>query len=32
MTPDTAMDNVNNDQNIDIDLVAKSVAAVIDKV
>lgn len=32
MTPDTAMDNVNNDQNIDVDLVAKSVAAVIDKV
>lgn len=32
MTPDTAMDSANGDQNINITLVAKAVAAVIDKV
>ena len=32
MTPDTGMDSVNNDLNIDTTLVAISVAAVIDKV
>lgn len=32
MTPDTAMDSVAGDQNIDITVVAKAIAAVIDKV
>ena len=32
MTPDTGMDSVNGDQNINNTLVAQSVAAVIDKV
>ena len=32
MTPDTAMDSAHGDQNINITLVAKAVAAVIDKV
>ena len=32
MTPDTAMDSVRGDQNIDITVVAKAIAAVIDKV
>lgn len=31
MTPDTGMDSANGDQNIDITVVAKAVAAVIDK-
>ena len=32
MTPDTGMDSANGDQNIDNEVVAKAVAAVIDKV
>ena len=32
MTPDTGMDSANGDQNIDYEVVAKAVAAVIDKV
>ena len=32
MTPDTAMDSIAGDQNIDITVVAKAIAAVIDKV
>jgi pimeloyl-ACP methyl ester carboxylesterase len=32
MTPDTAMDSVGGDQDIDITVVAKAIAAVIDKV
>jgi len=32
MTPDTGMDSVGGDQNIDITVVAKAIAAVIDKV
>ena len=32
MTPDTGMDNANNDQNIDNEVVAQAVAAAIDKI
>ena len=32
MTPDTGMDNANNDQNIDNEVVARAVAAAIDEI